>query len=366
MKELFRYSALLLIFSGCEQYFVPDIDSQENYIVFEGSITTEAKAHVLNVTVSLPFDNDKFYRKIAGIEAWIEDANGDIFPYHYVDTGLFITDTTVKAEIGHAYRLVAIDSAGNEYHSDFDTVFQVEEITSVYGEIDSEEKLIKNQDEGYIIKTTSGIEILLNTTLSANNCYYRYEYDMVFQSSAIIPGSSSSISYFIVRPVFSVNSSFVRAIRGSEYSGKLINGMEVVFVSQDLMEYSAGITAGAATVDVTSEGFFLRIKQHAISTHSYQFWTAVNEQLNATGQLLDPVKTQIIGNVRCVSDEDMKVFGNFEASSVSSITKFMLLKEVGSSLIIKTADPGYFPTIDTTSVSVNSIEDFPFWYHIKE
>jgi hypothetical protein len=44
----------------------------------------------------------------------------------------------------------------------------------------------------------------------------------------------------------------------------------------------------------------------------------MDEQLKSEGKLFDPIAVQIVGNIKCTSNPGNKVFGFFEASSLTS------------------------------------------------
>lgn len=366
-----KYSYLLLffLFISCEQYFVPEIDKQDSHLVFEGLITTETKAHEVLISKSQPFNQDSLFTMIEGYSVWIEDEQGTLIPLYDSGNGVYVTDTLVSGEIGKAYRLVASDNKGNEYISAYDTILPATEISEVYGELATESKLRYTEYAGYEIITTGGLQIYLNTSKTEQSNYFRYEYDLLFQSTQKYPTSPWPIVYYILQPSNSIKRNFFNLVNGNEYAHDEIKGLKFEFIGQEEMDDKVTVPEVEFTPDgkiifddddiyLRPKGFFIRVKQLSISKPSYEFWKAVSDQLSTKGQLLDPVKSQVSSNISCTNNPTKKVYGHFDASAVSTSIKFFQIKKINGSYIVKSATPDTFPEIDTNSYSKFV---YPFW-----
>ena len=63
--------------------------------------------------------------------------------------------------------------------------------------------------------------------------------------------------------------------------------------------------------------FAFTIKMYRINTDLYQYYEAINKQLEANNRIFDPVSFQVKGNITCDNDPKETVLGVFEVSSAS-------------------------------------------------
>ena len=64
-------------------------------------------------------------------------------------------------------------------------------------------------------------------------------------------------------------------------------------------------------------GYSLLIRQIALNEAVYQFWQMFEENTEENGDLFDEIPFNPLSNISCISDENTKVFGYFNASRVS-------------------------------------------------
>ena len=80
-----------------------------------------------------------------------------------------------------------------------------------------------------------------------------------------------------------------------------------------------------------------------------------------SGQIFDPVESQIIGNMYCANDTTEQVFGYFGASSVQENSGFIHLDYNNK---VRNKNVIYFPELDRNLLS-NSPPDFWVFYMNK-
>jgi hypothetical protein len=66
--------------------------------------------------------------------------------------------------------------------------------------------------------------------------------------------------------------------------------------------------------------YMVTFKQFHLNEDVYTYYTSLNKQMAAKQRMLDPIPFQVKGNISCVSNPDEKVFGLFEASSVTTLS----------------------------------------------
>jgi hypothetical protein len=82
------------------------------------------------------------------------------------------------------------------------------------------------------------------------------------------------------------------------------------------------ITVNGKTVilNMYFQAIILTAKLFRVNQDVYEFYTKVNEQLQAKNRIFDPVALNITGNISCVNNPDRPVFGIFEVASINSLT----------------------------------------------
>jgi hypothetical protein len=69
--------------------------------------------------------------------------------------------------------------------------------------------------------------------------------------------------------------------------------------------------------------YHIEVEQLSVSESVYEFWKRLEGQQAGTGSIFQPNAVRIEGNIRCVSDPDIEVFGVFSASAVVRRSMFI-------------------------------------------
>jgi hypothetical protein len=79
-----------------------------------------------------------------------------------------------------------------------------------------------------------------------------------------------------------------------------------------LLPYS---TALLIKPDSVFRGWIFILDQYGTTKGSYDYHEMLNSQFSAGGSLLDPIQTQVYGNIRCKTDPSKVIFGYFDLNS---------------------------------------------------
>ena len=362
-----RIYILLIVFGlvACEEIYVPEIPEQPNSLVIEGLITDQEGGHFVNISRSVRYNDTSLFEKVSGCTVFIQDKGGGLYLLREQDDGNYITDKDVKGIVGHEYRVIVNLPDGNSYISSFEPILPVPPIDSVTGAYHEKTQLVYREITGYSELTYTGIQVA-NSTLSAGfTPYYRYEYELVCQTAQIYPGYPLDILYYIARPVNSYSSSLIAITDGNSYADKYVVNNPVSFVTTYMMEVKVDVDSmeydedgnrilSLEYIQTVPLGIIVRLNQYSLNEDCYRFWEAVNNQMNATGQIFDPIESQIMGNIINRNDTTELVFGYFAASAVSKKSMFFYL-EKGNQVITRPVK--FFPELDSTIIS-NDLFDF--------
>jgi len=364
MKKYIVIILALFLFS-CEQYFIPDIDSQESILNFEGFISDQSGAHVIKISKSISYNEDSMYQYISGFNVVVEDDLGGKIQFNESKQGNYTSDSTAKGLIGNKYRMVATSPEGKTYVSSWELLERASSIDDIYGAYNEEIILRYREEIGYVEERIAGINVLNDVSEKGNSMFYRYEYAIVYQSINTYPTTPFVTVAFIARPVRSKYQDFISTVNANLYTNSEIKGNKVCFISEESMHYRVAIdsleldTLGEPLYEeddirFQDSGFLIELYQYSLSEKGFKFWDDIYKQSNSSGQIFDAVDTQIKGNITNLADSNEVVFGYFGASAITK--KAMFLKLEGKK--VKVEPVIYFPYLTKTIVSYTY---FDFW-----
>jgi hypothetical protein len=87
----------------------------------------------------------------------------------------------------------------------------------------------------------------------------------------------------------------------------------------------------------------------------------MNAQLLSEGKMFDPIATQLVGNIKCVTDPNKKTFGFFETSAVSHISCRVDFRNLNNEQPSITRIPLKMPSAPT-GCYINKVPDF--WVYL--
>jgi hypothetical protein len=82
-------------------------------------------------------------------------------------------------------------------------------------------------------------------------------------------------------------------------------------------------------------GWIVILDQYGVSKDSYDYHISLNKQLSATGNLFDPLLTQVYGNIRCKNDASKIVLGYFDLNSYKQHRYYLNLGINEKSKVVK-------------------------------
>ncbi len=367
MKFLFAILFLTMLVS-CEEYFVPEIDSQTSFFVFEGIITDKAGAQCVKVSKSVSYNNKSKFEMVSGFLIYIEGDNDFLFMLHEQQKGIYLSDSLAKGIIGVKYRMVAISPAGKTYYSSFEPLIAASPIDSISGVYNEKTILKYSEYEGYYEEIQPGVQVQCNLNAGTNAAYYRYEYQQVFQTKQIYPTVPTATTVYIARPGSSLYYDYISVVNSKLYSNSQVVDNAVSFVSNSIIEQKMVID----TVELDNNGnplyeedkiiymqcgFIMLLKQYSLSEQGFAFWETIYNQVNSTGQIFDPIESQVKGNIYCNDDETELAFGYFGASAVTE--KAVHLK-LNNDNVVEVKPVHEFPQLSGTMTSFYA---FDFWIY---
>lgn len=308
MIKHLRLLLLLLLFARCEEPIELKFDNEpENYLVIDGIITTERKAHQITISRATPFTNNEVtpFNKESVREISISDDQGNSFPLFEVEKGVYLTEDNFAGIEGRCYQL-EIRTLNNEIYR------STPQKIPVNGTIDDArfeyevEPIYNSSADQFVDKKV--LKVYADYSFPATNDFIAFDWEGTFFLR--VPGSFGRPSQC--------------------YVADSNNGIEPILsnVSRSNLSYE-NQELFSLTYDFRfRDRYSLNVKMFSISEEAFDFLSDVEQQLNTTGSIFDPAPKQIFSNIANISDEDEIVLGFFGAFNVTEKRIFINRSEI--------------------------------------
>lgn len=298
---------LIISMTTCIDPFHLDLEDHESMMVVEGLITDVQE--FCTVKLSRTFqDADVETEVVTAAEVTVRDENGWIAEFHESEPGIYKADSTeFTGRVGGTYTLHIKTQDGAEYSSDPCTMTAVPDIDSLYWEVDKE-----YFDNGTVEEM--GLRIFLDADNQDVNCpYIRWEFEEVWEFRVPSPVIHKDLGYLEYKYVPMENdicwkherSKQILVYSSEEQSTDRISRKPIFFIASGrsnrlLRQYS------------------ILVSQYSVSEQEYAFWENLKEITESGGDIFEKQPFPIVGNIRCVNRENLKVLGYFKVSAIKS------------------------------------------------
>jgi hypothetical protein len=316
MKRIITYSFLLLILlSGCEDVYRPDIDVVDNVLVADARISADQRINYIHLYESVAYyDNASTGPAVTDADVRLIDNNGNELKLQHYFQGQYRLSQTLDPNLQYKLK---IQYQGEEYESTFEDVPQKPSIDSVYGFEEVEIRQESGDNDVDNVDRSEGIRLYADITPNNENPYCRFTTRFVLQYNYVIdvPGPSG---IGMPETVYGWRSSYPQEAFNiaapPEYSGTKEIKKHALYFLKNKMQYKE---------EHIFAGWIVILYQHGITESAYNYYDDLNNQLESEGKIFDPLYVQARSNIKCTTDSDQKILGNFEIS-VNNETRYFL------------------------------------------
>lgn len=336
MKRSTYILMILLGIVACEEIYRPDIDDVDDLLVVEAILRTDKTDNAIRLFRSKGFyDNRDNYTAVTGANVSIVTDAGETIQCSPSVAGTYTFSGNLSSD--YQYQL-KISLGRDEYISDFQQVPDKPVLDSVYGERGYNIYIDGTANNSEDIVNEYGVQLYSDIIQQGNINNYR------FYGRKIIQYTSSFDTVMMERPatlpIYIWNSVYPTGafnIAGPpEYStSRSIMKHPLEFFKNDYRDYMPDT--------LSFHGWIYIIDQFGINENSFNFYKDINQQIDAEGRIFDPVYIQLQGNIRCETDPEKVVLGNFEITSHTESRYFLTysrfddrfqLKKIGYNYVI--------------------------------
>jgi hypothetical protein len=323
-------STMLCIVSGCQEYYVPDIDSQADILIVEGIIDDVPGPDSIKLSRGLPYHEGTRYPPVTGAIITVLDDQNTVEPLEERSPGIYYTSGNFLGVTGKRYVLEIETTDGLIYRSDTVRIMPVPGIDSMYAEYNEIEFLQKNLNGDYVSIRDPGMDIYFDIpAMESENGYLKFEWVASIQYMVYISFPLESVDDYrtdITSSMLGTNGPVVNVIDPSAFETQYLSANHLGFFGMSQMVPIVNPVSGGTIKGRYTYGVVIFTWLQSIDENAYAFWGEVEKQISAEGKLFDPVNTQIYGNLECISDPSRVVLGYFNASSVSNYSFYAYLR----------------------------------------
>ena len=319
-KQIIYLSLLFLAITSCEEIYNPHLNVGDKYLVIEAKLYANNQHNQIRLYKSKSIEDTHDYERISGATITLTDDKGVIINAIETETaGTYSLDYMLDQNRSY---YISVQTGGEDYQSEYQSVPEIPSIDTVYGAYGKYIYTRGTSNSTDNIVTKNGVRLYADMSNNGKTNFYRFDGRMIMQY--ILEGIRTYTygwkSYY---PLGLFN------IAGpAEYgTQKNIVKHPLEFFNNNFWDYIINQTE--LKDSFLFEGWIYIIDQYGINENTYNYYNDLNSQLNANGKIFDPVYLQIEGNIKCISNPDVVVLGNFEIVTHKEYRYFLYMRRDG-------------------------------------
>lgn len=307
----------LLWLVACEDIYDPELKAMDELVVIDARLVSGNDLHEIRIYKTLKFyDPVRAHSPVNGATVVLIDSHERKMAFKETARGKY--SLTQSLDPSARYKL-QVKVAGDIYESDYEYVPEAAGIDSAYA-VHTEQLSESGTDQSAgNLRKEPGAQVYIDIAGREKGTRYRftgrkfvqYAYEAVAPAGPPMPGTMYA---WFSSPV----SGLFNLAAPAPYS-----------VSDDVRKHPLVFLDKSFSVFISDTptvflGWIFICHQYAISGNAYNYYSDLNSQLSARGKLFDPVYTQARGNIRCITNPDKVILGNFEIATVTEHRFFVI------------------------------------------
>jgi hypothetical protein len=297
---------VLIAMLGCEDIYIAKLDKGNELLVVEARILAGESKNSVKLFKTVGFYETEAFLPIRGATIRLIDNNNNSLNFNENSEGEYSGNFNIAPYL--QYKLI-INYLGNTYESTYEHVPEIPDIDTIYGEIVNKPIVTTNSDGTSTLEDKQVIQLYVDIQNSDVPKYYNFfarSIQLYTYSFDTVMGTPVNLAKYLWKS-FNPKGSYNIAAPNSYSSSNNINKHPVEFfnMAQKNVFIDSKTTA-------KPRGCIYIMHQYSIPVSAYSFYEKLNKQLESEGKIFDPIYTQAYGNIRCTSDKEKVILGNFE------------------------------------------------------
>ncbi|CDF79322.1 conserved hypothetical protein (DUF4249) [Formosa agariphila KMM 3901] len=308
---------------NCTEQIELKTEDFQDALVVEATFTNEFKKHEIKLSRTFRLESsDVIVEENADVK--ILDSKNNEYVFQDTGNGVYVSNLEFQALKDVTYQLIINTTDGTQYVS-------TEELLPSEASIDNLYPELVNLGDDY------GVQIFVDTNNNLGDAqFFRYEYDETYKLIApyytgmdsklinVIEGFDGTIHYDV--SIFP-NPEMQEICYPTNYSGIILANKDVVTGDQ-IVSFPIRFTSHN-NYSVFKNRYSILVRQYVQSANAYNFYRILKELQGDDSVLLDNQPGFIQGNISSTTNENKKVIGYFDVSTVDSKRIFFNYKDIG-------------------------------------
>ncbi len=307
---LFLYAVL----SCQKEYKLNNLDNHEKIPVINGTITNGNEICSVQLSWASPFDNQGT-EYISNAVVILEDTHGNMDYLTPTDLGKYSTSPDgITRQVGEKYK-IQVQLEGETYETPFELIPEPIDYDSLYPEYERKREVDYNIYGKVITKYIKGIKIMHQMGKNIPETkYFRFRFRVLAQYLYTNITLDVSTAVYIWQ-IFAYNNSATKyASVSPDQIAYNLNKYESIFLTYNLTEMNCPKIREDPFL-AKPDGWVIETTLYTYNSTAYEYYAAIESQINAGNKIFDPIPSQIQGNLTCISDSSKLVFGMIEFST---------------------------------------------------
>jgi hypothetical protein len=341
IKKLTYLLFALYSFTSCEEIYHPAINMVNGHLIVDALVTNDLSQNYVHLSESSTFYDSNPPTAVTGASVKLLDSNGNAIQGIESSPGFF--NFKKIPEVGQNYKL-QISLHGDIYESETETMPPMPSLNKFYTERVEKEEFITNATGVPVSTTVVSRALYLDAPITAACANYRFVTRAVMEWVYVVPNTPMAPTIYGWQSLYNNN---VYNIAGP----KKFSQNDIIEKHQlMLLPYN---TKGMVQSGASVKGWIFILNQYGTSIESFDYHEKLNSQLTADDNLLDPVQTQVFGNITCKTDSSKIVFGYFDLNSTRQYRYFISFSDLQPNDNLVTRELTNYPEISIEGKTVN-------------
>jgi hypothetical protein len=299
---------IAIVFTSCIEEYTPKITESTELLVIDGSIVKGDSLQTVNISQSTAVD-DNYFNALSGCAVWATNGQGMEFTFEEGDDGEY--NAIISNEYlayGSEFKVSIITPDGNEYESDYETIYESSEIDSLY--------YLEEDYQSSSISSDLGLQFYIDLKAGESATKnYRWVLEETWETHTLYPKmfsySSNEMSYTITELGGSYDSLSV-CYKTEASPDVYIASTENLTVNE---KKKIPLVYYAETSYKLNYNYSVLVKQYALTDMAYVYWNKVMAASTESGGMYQTQSSSTVSNICNINDPDEVVLGFFWASS---------------------------------------------------
>jgi len=302
-------------FSCRKPYNPPLISSNQSYLVVDGVINSGSDSTIIYLSRTVKLNSKLFRNPEQGATLKVESDKNDVYILQETIPGKYIT-TNLNLPTDRNYRMHIYTSGNKEYASDY-----------------VENKITPPIDSVYAVPLTTGVQFSVTTHDNTNKTrYYRWDYTeswsyeigeqasrLIYRNGQILSRSPDSLVNLCYK--YPRHNSSVFLANSAKLIQDVINKLPLGYVD-------------GSTGKITKT-YELLVNQYALTSEAYKYWTLLKTNSEGLGTITDPLPSQSITNIHCITNPAEPVIGYVSVSTIAVKRVFLAGRNLPFAVLAK-------------------------------